>query len=268
MGSDPKGRPHLLDGTMHEPLDKKWLCIEFPTLEYTEARNLQTRLVSAIKNGSIETNVVLILEHPPVFTLGRRGGLNNLTVSEGLLWKAGTPVVHVERGGDITYHGPGQLIMYPIIDLRAVKMAVADYVKNLEEVMMRTAAQWGIKACRNPANRGVWVGNNKLGSIGIAIRHGICFHGLALDVNLSLEPFGWINPCGLQGVGVTSMERELSREVPMNQVREAAKRHFETVFEVALVMTRLSEIQGIEDACPKATLVEAKSSKRTNVRAR
>ena len=96
-GQRPKRQPpHLLDGTMHEPLDNKWLCIEFPTLEYTEARNLQTQLVSAIKNGSIGTNVVLILEHPPVFTLGRRGGLNNLTVSESLLKKAGI-LLHIPK---------------------------------------------------------------------------------------------------------------------------------------------------------------------------
>ncbi|MBW2601262.1 MAG: lipoyl(octanoyl) transferase LipB [Deltaproteobacteria bacterium] len=227
---------------MHEQLGKKWLCLDLPVWEYTEARKLQAQLVSRIKDGSIDTNVVLMLEHPPVFTVGRRGGSKNLTVSEGVLRKAGIPVIHVERGGDITFHGPGQLIVYPIIDLRAVNMSVTDYVEGLEEVMIRIAGQWGIKACRNPANRGIWVANNKLGSIGIAIRHGITFHGLALNVNLSLEPFGWINPCGLKDVGATSMERELSRKVRMNRVREGVKYHFKAVFGVDLIMTRLSEL--------------------------
>jgi lipoate-protein ligase B len=248
-------------------LDKTWLCIERPALEYAKAWELQTQLVSAIRNGTINTNVVIILEHPSVFTLGRRGGLNNLTVTEGFLRKAAIPVVQVERGGDITYHGPGQLIMYPIIDLRAAKMAVADYVSKLEEVMIRTADHWGIKAERNPANRGVWVGNNKLGSLGIAIRHGISFHGLAFNVNTSLEPFGWMRPCGLQGVGVTSMERELSRKIPIHQVRKAVKGHFETVFGVKLVMTSVPELQEAEDGRTKVPVAETASSIGSDIRA-
>jgi len=233
---------------MHEQLNNKWLCVGLPALDYRSAWKLQTQLISWIKEGSIDTNVVLILEHSPVFTLGRRGGLKNLTVSEGFLKKVAVPLIHVERGGDITFHGPGQLIVYPLIDLRAVNMSVIDYVENLEEVMIRTAGQWGIKADRNPATRGAWVGNNKIGSLGIAIRHGITFHGLAFNVNLSLEPFGWIRPCGLQNMGVTSMEKELSHKVSMTQVREALERHFETVFGVELTRTRLSEIQGTENA--------------------
>jgi len=121
-------------------------------------------------------------------------------------------------------------------------MSVTDYVENLEEVMIRAAADWGIRAERNPLSRGVWVDNNKLGSIGIAIRRGICFHGMAFNVNLSLEPFGWINPCGLDDIRVTSMERELSRKIPMYQVRKAAKHHIEEVFDVELIMTDLEKL--------------------------
>ncbi len=214
--------------------------MEWATLKYADARNVQTQWVSAIGNRSMGTNVVLMLEHPPVFTLGRRGGLDNLTVSEDVLRHARIPVISAERGGSITFHGPGQLIVYPIINLRAAKMGVTDYVKNLEEVMIRTAHQWGIRACRNPANRGIWVGNNKLGSIGIAIRHGISFHGLALNINCALEPFGWIRPCGLRNVGVTSFKQEISSAVPMHQIRNAVKHHFETVFDVKLVMASMA----------------------------
>jgi len=216
--------------------------VELPAMEYTKAWDLQNRLVGARKDGMIDKDIVLLLEHPPVFTLGRRGGLENLTVSEDFLKKAGIPVIHVERGGDITFHGPGQIVMYPIIDLRAARLGVIDYVGLLEEVMIRTAADWGIEAGRNPLNRGVWVGNNKLGSIGIAIRRGISFHGMAFNVNLSLEPFGWINPCGLHNIGITSMEKELSRKLSMDKVCEAIKRHVEAVFSVELVMTDLTQI--------------------------
>ncbi|MGD8512915.1 MAG: lipoyl(octanoyl) transferase LipB [Deltaproteobacteria bacterium] len=212
-------------------------------MDYGEAWNLQGRLVTARKDRIIDTNVILLLEHPPIFTLGSRGGLNNLTVSENFLKKAGVPVIQVERGGDITFHGPGQLVVYPIIDLHGARLPVVDYIENLEEVMIRTAADWGIKAIRHPMNRGVWVGNNKLGSVGIAIRRGIAFHGMALNVNLSLKPFGWINPCGLQDTRMTSMEQELCRKVPMNQVRRSVKEHLEAVFSVELLMTGLRELQ-------------------------
>jgi lipoate-protein ligase B len=169
--------------------------------------------------------------------------LNNLSVSENFLKKAVIPVIQVERGGNITFHGPGQLVMYPIINLQTAKLSVVHYVENLEEVMIRTAADWGITAVRNPLNRGVWVGNNKLGSIGIAIRRGICFHGMALNVNTSLEPFKWINPCGLRDTGITSMERELSRNVSMKRVSERIKHHLKAVFDVALIMTSLEKLK-------------------------
>jgi lipoate-protein ligase B len=230
---------------MHDSLDNRWLCIELSSIEYREAWRLQTDLVAARKDNIIDTNVILLLEHPPVFTLGRRSGLNNVTVSEDFLKKTGIPVIQVERGGDVTFHGPGQLVIYPIINLQVDRLRVVDYVEYLEEVMIRAAADWGIKAERNPINRGVWVGNNKLGSIGIAVRRGICFHGIAFNINLSLKPFGWINPCGLQDIGMTSMQRELSRKVSMNEVRKSVKRHVQAVFGVELVMTNLSELEGL-----------------------
>jgi len=223
--------------------DRKWLCVDLPVTEYKEAWHLQSNLVAAKYHKTIHKNVVLLLEHPPVFTLGRRGGLNNLSVSENFLKKAVIPVIQVERGGNITFHGPGQLVVYPIINLQGAKLSVIRYVENLEEVMIRTAADWGITAVRNFLNRGVWVDNNKLGSIGIAIRRGICFHGMALNVNPSLEPFQWINPCGLRNTGITSMERELSRNISMKRVRERIKHHLEVVFGVALMMTRLEKLK-------------------------
>ncbi len=223
---------------------KRWLSINLPLIEYREAWDLQHKLVKARKDRIIHRDLVLILEHPPVFTLGRRGGLSNLTVSEGFLQKAGISVVQVERGGDITYHGPGQLVVYPIIDLQKAKLKVLDYVDRLEEVMIRSAGEWGIVAERNPMNRGVWVDNKKLGSIGITIRNGVSFHGMAFNINVELAPFDWINPCGLQGIGVTSIEREAAYRVPMSEAREVVRFHMEGVFEVSFDATRLSALKG------------------------
>lgn len=225
--------------------NRKWLYTELSTIEYAKAWDLQHKLVIARREEILVNDVILFLEHPPVFTFGRRGGLNNLIVSDDFLEKAGISVIQVERGGNITFHGPGQLVVYPIINMRAARLGVMDYVTGLEEVMIRTAADQGVTAERNPMNRGVWVGNKKLGSIGIAIRKGICFHGIAFNVCLSLKPFGWIKPCGLQDIGVTSIERELSSKVSMSKACKILKCHIEAVFGVELVMTSLKELQSL-----------------------
>lgn len=221
---------------------KKWLCVDLEILEYRKAWDLQTSLVDARKKKIFDKDIILLLQHPPVFTLGRRGGLDDLTVSPDLLEKSGIPVVQVERGGVITFHGPGQLVIYPIIDLNAARMRVVDYVEKLEEVMIRTVADSGIIAERNPLNRGIWLGNKKLGSIGIAIRRGICFHGMSLNVNISMKHFGWMNPCGLREIGTTSMKQDLSRKVSMSKVCGAVKNYVETVFGVNLIKTSLPEL--------------------------
>ncbi|MGO9376080.1 MAG: lipoyl(octanoyl) transferase LipB [Syntrophobacteraceae bacterium] len=224
---------------------KTWLCVDLPLLGYGDAWKLQSRIVEAKKSGSIDSDIFILLEHPPVFTLGRRGGRDNLTVSESFLEKSGIPVFHVERGGNITFHGPGQLVGYPIVDLHAARLGVTEFVERLEEVMIRTAARWGVPARRDPRNRGVWVGNSKLGSIGIAVRRGITFHGFAFNVNVSLEPFSWINPCGLKGIGVTSLELELSRSLPLSDVRAAVKSNVESVFGVELAPADWAALQNL-----------------------
>ena len=220
-----------------------WYCVELPLMDYTDAWHLQTDLVQARKKRIVDHDIVLLLEHPSVFTLGRSGGKENLKVSESFLKKTGTRMVHVERGGNITYHGPGQLVGYPIVDLNRFRLKVVDYVELLEEVMIRTAAKWGIIAERNAINRGVWVGGNKLGSIGVAVRRGISFHGFALNVSIALEPFCWIDPCGLKDIGMTSFEKELAHPVSIRHVRETAKRYLQDVFKVKFVSTTLSQLK-------------------------
>jgi len=213
-----------------------------PVIEYQKARNLQSYLVSARKDKKIDSDIILILEHPQVFTLGRRGGLKNLSVSEVFLKKVKIPIIQVERGGDITFHGPGQVVVYPIINLEKARLSVTDYVSKLEEVMIQTSEDLGVHPQRSSLNRGIWVGRKKLGSIGIAVRRGISFHGMALNVNMSLEPFNWINPCGLQNIKMTSIRQELSHPVSMPHVRQTIKQHFESIFGIELAATDIKEL--------------------------
>ncbi|MFH0730905.1 MAG: lipoyl(octanoyl) transferase LipB [Pseudomonadota bacterium] len=203
-------------------------------IPYEQAWRLQLQLVAARQNSLLERDVVLFLEHPPVVTMGRRGGHEHLNVSKSFLEKSGVSLLEVERGGDITYHGPGQLVVYPIIKLGASGLGVIDLVEMIEEVMIRTVADWGLRACRNPLNRGAWIGDDKLGSIGIAVRRGISFHGLALNVNPDLTPFDWITPCGLSGVKMTRMTAHAAGPVTVAEVKSAMKGHWEKIFGVML----------------------------------
>jgi len=216
--------------------------LDLGIIDYRNAWKLQENLVNLRKTGDLEQDAVLFLEHPPVFTVGRRGGTRNLTVSQSFLDQSGVQLIHVERGGDITFHGPGQLVVYPIVKLKQARLSVLDFVTNLEEVMIRVAADWNIPATRNPLNRGVWVDSAKLGSLGIAVRRGVTFHGLALNVDPSLEPFGWINPCGLQGVSVTSMAKASGRAVNMSEVMTAVGHHWECIFQTTFEITRVENL--------------------------
>jgi len=214
-----------------------------PLTDYHPVWHLQKRLVAARKDKTIDADTVLILEHPAVFTFGRRGGDENLTVSQTFLKETGIELIQVERGGSITFHGPGQVVVYLIMNLQAAGLSVTDYVTRLEEMMLRTAADWGIAARRHSLNRGIWVDSKKMGSVGIAVRRGITFHGLALNVNLSLDPFSWIHPCGLKGIQVTSLAKESKQTVSIGKVRTSLKHHIESVFGVRLESIALPALQ-------------------------
>jgi lipoyl(octanoyl) transferase len=196
------------------------LLLDLGLSDYAETYDLQQDLAAKRKNGELSTDLFLVTEHPATFTLGRRGGLENLMVSESFLIDKNIPLIHIERGGDITFHGEGQLVIYPIYDLRKGGVTVADYVALLEEVMLQLATNNGVTACRDPRNNGIWVGDKKLGSVGIAIRHGVSFHGLAINVNVSLEPFSWVNPCGLTGVSMTTLAHELDENIMLETVKK------------------------------------------------
>jgi lipoyl(octanoyl) transferase len=216
---------------MPQSHNNRWLRQDLGLVPYGEALELQYRLADEVRAGE-RPDTVLFLEHAPVFTLGKRGGRENLTVSDDFLAAREVAVCETERGGNITYHGPGQLVVYPIINLKATGLGVADYVERLEEVMLRTAADWGIRAERNAKNRGVWIGNNKLGSIGIAVKRGIALHGLALNVTTDLTPFDWINPCGLTDVGIISLALAGAADITVGQVRNALAVHMASVFHI------------------------------------
>ena len=214
---------------------RPWLVVDIPLMAYKEALDLQHLLVHAKHTGTLSHDIILILEHPPVFTFGSRGGEEHLLVEKAFLKEKGIETHRVERGGDITYHGPGQVVVYPIVDLNRVHWGVVDLVSSLEEVGTRVAADWAIEAERNPLNRGVWVGNRKLAYIGIAVRHWITFHGMAVNVNLSLEPFKWMHPCGLTGIDTTSLSQETGYSISTDPVREGLKRHLKRRLGIELV---------------------------------
>ena len=208
----------------------KALLLDLGLSDYTETYMLQQDLASKRKSGELGSDLFLVTEHPATFTLGRRGGHENLMVSETFLRERNIPLVHIERGGDITFHGEGQLVVYPIFDLRKSGVTVAEYVALLEEVMLQLATKHGVTACRDIRNNGIWVGDKKLGSVGIAIRHGVSFHGLALNVNVSLEPFSWVNPCGLTGISMTTLTRELGQTLLLATVKDDLPATLASVF--------------------------------------
>jgi lipoate-protein ligase B len=215
------------------PMPACW-WVDLPETDYQAALDLQLAVVAAKTTGRLAADVILCLEHPRVFTLGRRGGRENLCVDDAFLAEKRMSVVPTGRGGNITYHGPGQLVVYPIIHLNRRGLRVVDFVSGLEQAMIRTASRWNIQADTDPANRGVWMAGDKLGSIGITVRRGVSFHGLALNVNTDMEPFGWINPCGLDRVRMTSFERHLNGPVPMDAVRRVMADSLAAVLGISL----------------------------------
>ena len=228
---------------IRNPKSKPCFSVNLGMIDYDLAWQLQSDLVAAKVSISNSQDIILFLEHPAVFTLGRRGGRDHLLVSESFLKHSGIPIVQVERGGYITFHGPGQLVVYFIINLEARRLGVTDFVEALEEIMLRTVRTWGLTAQRNKKNPGIWMGNSKMGSIGIALRKGISFHGLALNVNVDLTPFSWIQPCGLQGVSMTSVKQELGKEIPMYVVRNTVKENFKSVLGLDLNDISYSDLQ-------------------------
>ena len=197
---------------------------------YGEALELQARLVGERQAGRVP-DTLLLLEHEPVFTLGRDARAENVLLSEAALRARGFEVFETGRGGDVTYPGPGQVVGYPILDLAPDRRDVHRYVRDLEEVMIRTCHDYGIEAGRIPGLTGTWVGREKIGAIGVRIARWVTSHGFAFNVSTDLAPFSLIVPCGIRGHGVTSLVRRRGRPVPFGEARDRLARHFAAVFE-------------------------------------
>ena len=188
---------------------------------------MQNRIAEARREEKIG-DVLLLLQHPPVVTMGKSGKVQNVLAPQSLQDKE-IKVIFTDRGGDVTYHGPGQLVIYPILSLRLHGLSIPGYVWNLEEMTIRLLSRFGIPASRVDKMRGVWVGNEKIAALGVHLSHWVSKHGLALNVNTDLDPFTLINPCGT-GRRVTSMARILGRELPMEEIESLMLQTFGEVF--------------------------------------
>ncbi|HAN17071.1 MAG: lipoyl(octanoyl) transferase [Bacteroidetes bacterium GWC2_33_15] len=203
------------------------------------AEYLQLKAINRDIPGEKQTEIegkVIFCEHPHVYTLGKSGQQNNLLIADEFLRKINATYYKINRGGDITYHGPGQIVGYPIIDLERFNLQVKQYIANLEQSIILTLEQFGIKSERLTGATGVWLDTNipgktrKICAIGVKASRFITMHGFAFNVNTNLEYFNYINPCGFVDKGVTSMEKELGQKQDINQVKEILKKKMEEVF--------------------------------------
>ena len=201
---------------------------------YAEGLQIQEQLVAERQAGRI-VDVLLLLEHEPVFTMGRNAQAENVLLSREALEAKGFQLFETGRGGDVTYHGPGQVIGYPILELPTERRDVHRYVRDLEEVMIRACADYGITATRIAGKTGAWVGRDKVGAIGVRIARWVTSHGFALNVATDLDPFTMIVPCGIRDHGVTSLARLLGRDVSMDEVEDRVARHLADVMDLEIV---------------------------------
>ncbi|MCC7365892.1 MAG: lipoyl(octanoyl) transferase LipB [Dehalococcoidia bacterium] len=200
------------------------------TTGYHEVHTLQQRLQLQRREGGGE-DALLLTEHRPVITLGRGHQEPDLRVPADVVRNYGMEIIPTERGGDITYHGPGQLVAYGIIDLKGWACQVLDYVGGLEDAVCAVLADWGVRGERVPGARGVWIGGRKVASLGINVRRGVTMHGIAFNVDPDMSHFDLINPCGMKDVEMTSLSHEAGKHVPMDPVVDSFIFHFGRIFE-------------------------------------
>jgi lipoyl(octanoyl) transferase len=214
--------------------------------DYKEAWDIQQHVHDEITRAKISGSVsgtlpcLFFVEHPHVYTLGKSGHENNLLINPQFLASIGASFYKTDRGGDITYHGPGQIVGYPVFDLDQMGIGVKIYIFNLEEALIRTLGDFNIRATRLPGATGVWLdvdspsGTRKISAIGVRVSRGVTMHGFALNVNTDLKYFSHINPCGFVDKGVTSMQQELHKTVEMQQVKEILLRHLADLFGITM----------------------------------
>lgn len=219
--------------------------IDLGLIPYAEALTLQRRLAT-LRVDDRMGDVLLLSEHSPVITLGRSGQKTHLRIPESSLAALGVEFYEVERGGDITYHGPGQLVGYPILNLADHGRDIHRYLRQLEAVLIMTLSDFGITAGRSAGRTGVWVGDSKIASLGIHVSRWVTRHGFALNVNVNLAPFQLIVPCGIRDAKVTSMEQELSGPISVREVAAALITYFEAEFGVSFVPASSTGCFGVQ----------------------
>ena len=224
-----------------------WDYQEMLLKKNTDIKAAARHLVSAGGDGSVTTSGydtnhhLLFVEHPPVYTLGKNGNEENILLTDQQMRINGIEFYHINRGGDITFHGPGQLVGYPILDLDRFRADVGWYLRSLEEIIILTLAEYDITAARSKGETGVWLDpdtrgrERKICAMGIKCSRWITMHGFALNVNTNLDYFNNIIPCGIQNKAVTSLKKELGRDISMDEVKEKVKRNFERVFGCRLI---------------------------------
>ncbi len=208
------------------------LC-DLGLIEYREALSIQSRLHNARGSGSVP-DMLLLLEHPPTYTKGRRSTHSELPLGEDWYRDRGLEIIETDRGGRVTYHGPGQLVCYPIISLKSLRDDVHRYIRQLEQVVISLLSEYGVEAGTRDGLTGVWTNDRKIASIGIHVSRGITTHGFAINAVNDLEPFEWIVPCGIEGCTVTSIARETGEQVDMSDLKQRCAETFARVFESRL----------------------------------
>ena len=225
-------------GSQHPTVTAAWLG----TVEYGEAWDAQRQLFLS-RLDEERGDCLMLLEHPHTYTLGRRGIASDVVYDAGVRAARGIALYEVDRGGRATYHGPGQLVGYPILEL-GERYDVLSYLRKLEDVVIRTAADLGVEATRDPEHTGVWVGPNKIGAIGVKITRGITMHGFAFNVSTDLTMFEGIVPCGIRDRWVTSVEAETGKRHALKDVGTIAATHLADVFDRSLVWTHQRSLLG------------------------
>ncbi|MFQ5650434.1 MAG: lipoyl(octanoyl) transferase LipB [bacterium] len=218
-------------------------------LDYQDAWNLQKRLHQDLVRGT-GTDTLILTEHPHTYTIGKSGQESNLVTDEKRLNESGIQVYRIDRGGDITYHGPGQIVGYPILDLHNYYLDVHRFLRDLEEVIIRTLAEYDISAGRVEGLTGVWVAEEKIAAIGVKVSRWVTMHGFALNVSTNLTYFGHIVPCGIVDKPVTSMHKLLSRQPSFIEVRSKIAENFSQVFGIDFREARIEDFLNTEASLP------------------
>jgi lipoyl(octanoyl) transferase len=210
------------------------LVYDLGIIPYHEALQLQRKTITELQHGS-GREALFLLEHPHVVTLGRSGSENSLLQNRDQLDQRGIELVATDRGGNVTYHGPGQLVGYPILSLEPGRQDIRRYVTDIESVLIGALAEYGITGGRHTGYRGVWLEERKIASVGIRISRWVTSHGFALNVNTDLSYFSAINPCGIEGCSMTSIQNELGRTMDMVDVKHTVTKIFSRIFDRYLV---------------------------------